>query len=107
MVRILVHRQGGEVRLIHVSGHAQMRRLRGNEKDLICAAVSVTMENLLQGLSLIGHDSDALIDEKESSVRVIADSDPKEQLLVQTAYQTLKGIAEDHEKYVEMHEMEV
>ena len=107
MVRILIHKQGEEVRLIHVSGHAQTRRLRGNEKDLICAAVSVTMENLLQGLSLIGHDKDALIDEKDSSVRVIADSDPMEQLLARTAYETLKGIAEDHEEYVEMHEMEV
>ena len=107
MVRILVHRHGNEIRLIHVSGHAQSGRRRGNQYDLICAAVSVTMENLLQGLSLIGHEQDAVIDEKENSVRVKADSDPQQQLLVRTAYETLKGIVQDHGKYVEMHETEV
>ena len=107
MIHVLVKRSGDCVQLLHVEGHAQPAARRGGQYDLICAAVSALMSNLLEGFDLLECSQLAQIDQRENAVRITPQDDPRQQVLVQSVVRSLAGIEREYGKYLEIHMMEV
>ena len=107
MIEVLVKRSGDCVEFLHVEGHAQPGKLRGGRYDLVCAAVSALMGNLLEGFDLLGKNDRAAVNEKDNSVRVTPEDDFGQQLLVKTTIRSLAGVESQYGKFLEIHTMEV
>ena len=107
MIHILVKRDEAHVQLLHVEGHAQPTTRRGGQYDLICAAVSALMGNLLEGFDLLGCPQLAQVDHRDNAVHVTPQNDPRQQVLVQSVVRSLAGMEQKYGKYLEIHTMEV